>query len=438
MIGSVLEQAQKFLGRGFLISAFIPSLLFSAVFLYLAEGEQTLRSTVQDVMEKGFQQAGFEIVKLLVAIYLLAYVVYGIRGALHNWYQGNWPDVMHPLRAWGLQRNRKIMRRRRSRVEAATSRLNVADWVAARGFKTTYFPIKLSSEEAEERLSTARNTHVALVTGLNDRPEWDDKDDQLYWHVLTEACLLQANGKGLAPHLQVRIAQLVKEIKEAYGTKANVRLRGSAQAFKADAEGEWAKARDDLANEFPGNERFLRPTRLGNITMVQELYPLDRYGITLSGLWPRLMHVMPADARDRLEDANIFLDFTVIMSLLSAVASAIAVVTLVEESNRSLFPRGFLILIFVLSTWLFYGLSIQASAGIKHQVAAAVDLFRLNLLDSLGIERPSTPKEEFEIWKELRFFFAQADTPQDHVRFSGTGTVHSVNAGSSTSAEPSQ
>src|SRR5829696_6033295 len=101
MIGSVLEQAQKFLGRGFLISAFVPSLLFSAVICYLWLGDETLRSTVQEWAEKGFQQAGFNIVMTLVAIYLLAYVLYGIRGALHTWYQGIWPEVMQPLRTWG-------------------------------------------------------------------------------------------------------------------------------------------------------------------------------------------------------------------------------------------------------------------------------------------------------------------------------------------------
>lgn len=79
---------------------------------------------------------------------------------------------------------------------------------------------------------------------------------------------------------------------------------------------------------------------------------------------------------------------------------------------QTLFP-----LIFLLSSWLFYHLAIQATRVYALEIQANVDLFRLRLLEVLEIEKPGSPEEERKVWNEIRDFIVQGDLPTEHVRF---------------------
>jgi hypothetical protein len=142
--------------------------------------------------------------------------------------------------------------------------------------------------------------------------------------------------------------------------------------------------------------------------MVMNLYPLKRYGITMSILWPRLYEVLSENTRQRIEDANIYLDFTTNMSLLSIAAVAFAVFAAFYGTARTKTSEIAWLLILLFGFRVFYLLAIEATRAVSAQVEAAVDLFRLKLLDALGIDAPANSCQESEIWKKLHHFIGQA------------------------------
>jgi hypothetical protein len=410
MIGTALDQAQKLFSRGFVIAAFVPSLLFATVVACRWWGFATLKTTVQAWAQKGLKESAFEILLVGTVVYLLAYVLYGIRTAIHQLYQGEWPIPLKWLRPVGLALVHRAMGRCQARLREKEVRLDDPAWAIDFDFAETYASIKLALEEPT--LQKVRDSHQHILRCLEKGEVWQEK---MYLDILHEARILQANRDRFSSDLQKEVDRLVGDIQAAY--KASPSLRTATTRLNALALREWTAAYTDLMDNFPDDERWLRPTQLGNMVSVLELHPLKRYGITLSSLWPRLMHVISKDARLRIEDANIYLDFTVLMSLLSLVAAGIVIIADFYDPPSNLILRIVFPFFLLLSFWLFYRLAIQATRTFGIQILAAVDLFRLKLLDALDIERPGTVAEEQQIWKELHYFIVQADLPEKHVRF---------------------
>jgi len=411
MIDTIIDQAQKLFGRGFLIAAFIPTLIFAVVFRYLLGGVEGLEKTVRGWAQSNFKEMGVEIVLSVVAVYLLAYVLYGVRTGLQQLYYGQWPLPLKYLRRVGLAMARRAMVRRQKTLREKEDALNDPAWAVDFDFVATYTPIQVTPGVAKASLNKIRDSHTSLLCCIKEEQDWQEKT---YLDILREARILQANRDRFPSDLKMKVDRLVADIKKTY--RSNPRLRSAASLLNARALREWTAAYTDLRDYYPDDERWLQPTQLGNIASVQELHPFNRYRIHLSLLWPRLRHVISDDVRLRLEDTNIYLDFTLIMSFLSCVAAVIAAIVAFYSPPLNV-PLFLLPLILLGSFWLFYRLAIQATRSFGTQIQAAVDLFRLKLLDALEIERPSSLEEEQKIWDEIRSFIVQADLPQKHVRF---------------------
>jgi hypothetical protein len=156
---------------------------------------------------------------------------------------------------------------------------------------------------------------------------------------------------------------------------------------------------------------------LGNMTAALDYAVLKRYEISLSTLWPRLLHVVADDVRERVEDANIYLDFILMMSFLSVATSGVALTTVAIGPDRSRTLQALLVVLPLFGWWVFYLLAMGATRAFADHVRAAVDLFRLDLLDALSIERPDTPTDEQPIWRAIDGFIIQGDVPGPSVRF---------------------
>jgi hypothetical protein len=411
MITTVLDQALKLFGRGFLISAFVPSLLFVAVIVYLGWGIEALTTMVEEWTQAGLSEAVFGTLVALVAVYLLAYMLYGVRTALHQLYQGQWPIPLKWLDPIFMARQCSRMERLQTALEEKTRALDTSHWVQL-DFEETFTPLECDPEDARSKVQEVRGAHCNLLNRLGQPDRWKKVE---YADILNKTRVLQANRTRFSSDLTNEIDQLVIEIKQAYHAKVPLRL--AAQSIEAVANREWTAAYAYRYNDLPGDESWLRPTLLGNISSVQELYPFERYGIYLSEIWPRLYHVLAKDVRRRLDEANIYLDFTVLASLLSIVAAVIACYSaFFTADDRVLLLRILLPVIFLSGAWLFYHLAIQAMRGLGVEVQSAVDLFRLKLLDALSIERPRTPADERKIWSEMQAFITQAIPPHVHIR----------------------
>lgn len=420
MIGNVFNQAQKLFSRSFAIASFVPSLLFIMVAAYLFGGEVLNRELTQ-FKGKGWEweKATPELMLSLGAVYLLAYVVYGIRAALHHLFQGHWPLPLRWLSYALLTKERWIWGRRKARLEQLVAARDAPDWALSSEdrFGRTFSHFILTPSQARTRLRTSRGAHLEILRCLRDGQKPSSRS---YWHVLTDAHLLQANRRRLPAPFQEEVDRFVSEIRAAYETKDNVALRDAAQELKARTQRQWTEAYEYLMQDFPQDERFLQSTRLGNVAMVQELYTFNRYGIALSDLWPRLDPLLPEDTHRRIDEANTYLDFVVIMAFYSALAALLAGAAAFYGIPRPLWPKVLLVSAPVLCYWLFYWLAVQATRAFGLQIQAAVDLYRLKLLDALGVPRPESPEKERAIWEEFHYFIVQAVMPKEHFRFKST------------------
>jgi hypothetical protein len=449
MTTAVFDQAQKLFGKGFLIAAFVPSLLFVCFLKFLRAGWWEMERALPSLWSAGWK-VSLNVLAYLIIIYLLAYVLYGIRGLLHNLFQGRWDITLSSkqqrdeaiiLPDWvlddlAMSRARKRWTERlefvlnfpfwlghhwearsfRTRIELTDLRVAVLDvplWVTETKFADTFHPVRLTHEQAFPLIEKLAAQHREFRRRFEAGEEWKDSE---YWKILAGAQLLRANRKRLI-HLQLAIDLLIEEMKTAYLAKDSQALRDAVARLHEWADREWRSAYSEQKATFPERERWMRPTRLGNIAMVHEIGPMDRYGINLSAIWPRLWHVLPAEARQRIEDANIYLDFTVIMSLLSFISGGFAIYSaFYGPAGRNTITRVLLILACFASFWAFYQLAIQATRGFGVEAQAAVDAYRLKLLDLIGLERPANADEEKRIWTELRYFISQGDQPKTGVR----------------------
>ena len=93
------------------------------------------------------------------------------------------------------------------------------------------------------------------------------------------------------------------------------------------------------------------------------------------------------------------LDAAVRISVAAGVATAISIGMLLRDG-----PWLFLALATYLLCWASYRAAVAAARGFSIILAAAVDLYHLQLFDALSLERPAGIEEEIERNKVLRDF----------------------------------
>jgi hypothetical protein len=182
---------------------------------------------------------------------------------------------------------------------------------------------------------------------------------------------------------------------------------------------------DDVAFErryrmFPRTREDLLPTRLGNVFRGAEKYPGDvgRYGIDAVFFWPRLHAVLGDSTRAALADARSSMDLLLTASALALVFGVGSGAYLALASGPAvawLLAVGGSLLI----GWLAYRGTVSAAVVYAENVRAAFDLHRLDLLDQLGYERPTTLDEERAIWKALaQRLYRRGEADGDALRYS--------------------
>jgi hypothetical protein len=414
MIQTLLDQTQKLFSRGFLIAAFIPSLLFVTLLAYLGWGYDALSGAVAQWTQKGLQEAGLELLLAAAGVYLLAYVLYGLRVAVYQVFQGQWPLAF--LRTLGLRLEERAMAARQRDLDQLEAALNDLDWAAEYDFARSFVRReKLTQDEGKKRYDDYRKRYTELIAAADGQQRLDG---EAYRRILHEARYLQTSSEKFDDNLRQQVAAFVALLKQDYADKPL--FQETVKALSSEKLREWEQAYAHLYDSFPPSKRWLQATRLGNVTSVLELYPLDRYGIPLNALWPRLLHVIPEDFRKRIEEANIYMDFTLFMALLAAVAAPVPVILLLTgQSSLTVVGSVGITVGLLAAARIFYQLTISAFRAYAVQVQAAVDLFRLKLLDALELERPRTPEAEKALWTELRLFWIQTDLPKEQVQFKG-------------------
>lgn len=184
------------------------------------------------------------------------------------------------------------------------------------------------------------------------------------------------------------------------------------------------RLQQELEMNFPIHGDLL-PTRLGNILRASERYPFDRYQIEAITIFPRLVHLLPAEFANQLEESNNKFIFLLNSSLLAIVTGvgAVAVSFLrvpcylfnenlmrdglfsfygqaicpFSSSPVNFFQFGFrnlnewkyfaLGLIFLLFGYVLYRVATVMARAYANLLRASYDLYRYELLKNLWLFR---------------------------------------------------
>jgi hypothetical protein len=144
-------------------------------------------------------------------------------------------------------------------------------------------------------------------------------------------------------------------------------------------------------NWLPRQEAELLPTALGNTLWRGETRAGERYQLDMEVALPRLTPLLAPDVLAELNDLRNQLDATARLCVAAAVATAVSVGLLLWHG-----PWLFMALGTYLLSWACYRSAVAAARRFSISLAAAVDLYHLQLFDALSLERPVDLVEERE------------------------------------------
>jgi hypothetical protein len=151
----------------------------------------------------------------------------------------------------------------------------------------------------------------------------------------------------------------------------------------------------EAASNFPHREDLILPTSFGNSYRAYETYPAVIYGMDAVLMWPRLLCIIPACARDQLQENRAKLDFHVNLFWLSVI-SIIGWLALVHDPAQTW--RAVPPAIVAVVMWLVLP-SVARSWG--SSFSTIFDLYRAPLATSFGLTLPGTLAEERTMWTEI-------------------------------------
>jgi hypothetical protein len=154
---------------------------------------------------------------------------------------------------------------------------------------------------------------------------------------------------------------------------------------------------------YPRNQQEVLPTLFGNVLKAAESYPSDteRYGIDSVFFWPRLYTVLPAELRNDLGNARSSMDFMVNLSFLSWFFALIANIFLGLTKSNDVFAWLLFVGGGILAGWSTYGGAVKAAIIYGDLVRTSFDLYRRDILDKMGLERPKSREDEVIMWQNL-------------------------------------
>jgi hypothetical protein len=150
-----------------------------------------------------------------------------------------------------------------------------------------------------------------------------------------------------------------------------------------------------LAEEFPDKEEYLLPTPFGNVLRSFEVYPRYMYGFEAIDGWGRLLAVIPKDYLELIDAARAQVDFWVNLGVVFILLQ-IEYIVLAFIMGTPL--QSWLVILFIVLGTIAPMRATSAAREWGDFVKAAFDVYRFNLLESLGIDLPKNREEERKLW----------------------------------------
>jgi hypothetical protein len=160
------------------------------------------------------------------------------------------------------------------------------------------------------------------------------------------------------------------------------------------------------ATLYPEKVDNVLPTKLGNVMRAYERYAAVVYGMEAIVLWPRILMVIPEEARTRVREGEALFQFALnalIVGIISFVFyTAMMGVSLHNGNSTDLLNALKWLVIPVLSALLgWFGWSQLPGAALERgdQIKAVFDLYRAPLAQALGLTIPPTHEAERNMWQ---------------------------------------
>jgi hypothetical protein len=400
MFGSVYSKAVELFGKALLVSAFLPLLTVTTALAFCIAPERGLCVIKTWIAKEPSDQASTALL-LLVALYLLSFVIFGMRERITRFLSAGefwlFPSIRKHRRIHFAQME---MDKEHAFEGPGLAVANANLWVG-----TGFGPIERDYLDLPPKANAGKLARK--VDAMLD--ELEDGGIQQ---------MLNARRFVALGHLFVALRQLTYLNGLEGGVRIS-RLRNlCAQPSPPIDLSEWCekvKALDysDLTAAY--NERVwspslehIQPTELGNILVWAYSYTVKRYGIELDFLYPRLLKVIDKDYQAKIDDRQQFLDFTVVLTFLLFAAATVytlaAAVSIIghpaKHHWRPVLGASVLITAWIILGRVVYGLSFVAARAYVSIITSAVDLFRLPLLEQLKLEIPPEETEHL-LWTRL-------------------------------------
>src|SRR5215213_1455052 len=408
MLGTLLEKLGTLLPKNFIIANLFPMLLFAAVngvMLYWFSDSFRYAAQRYFAMNAGEQaRIGFPI---FIAITLAAYIFSTLNLLQRELLEGQYfPGRLRSALTAGQRQTAddtddkilgaRKLRRRLKRLKA-TEKLSAARDKGNLQQTLCDYSKKSKAAIAIKDLTTKRMKHQIIG-----------------WQELDHAIVLMEQELSRCPVDYLNSALPGVDNKVLLDQDGEKLLKCVAYA-EARVENEYV----ELFNkrEFNYSSFRLAPTAMGNIAESVRGYALSRYAMNLDAFWSRLEKILIGDEKfySSLVNTKTQLDFLISLFWLTVCFTSIWTVRLLYL-RRSLV--GFLLVAVggpVLSI-LWYKIALQNYRAFADISRTSVDLYRLQLLDWLHIERPKGNLHEQQTWSNVNAMIGYGE-PDVKVRY---------------------
>jgi hypothetical protein len=157
------------------------------------------------------------------------------------------------------------------------------------------------------------------------------------------------------------------------------------------------------------NEADILPTRLGNILLAAERYPLSRYGMDAIYFWPRLFPLLPQQFQQDYEKFLQQYELPLVVAFQASVAATAGGIVIVATQGPwwlflAWFGGGHAL------AYLFYSLSLTNAEELGEQQRTAFDLYRHLLLEQWPT--PADVKNEKDAFRKIQEFIVSSLDPE--------------------------
>ena len=388
MLTTMLDRLGTLLSRQFIVSYFVPVLVFAFLNALLLAWQVSAFRVWAPAQFEGLK--GFYALPVLIGFAVVAYFISSVSVYLRQVLEGRrlLPDVL--LKEWVQQQH--------ALRESMSSRLKNA--------RDRSYELQRQKPHWRARLVNAGDQGLAAPRGADSYDESNAAAREIA-ELEKRRTKVEAVSKEDIETAVTALESVLEVMDRGAGTadarrlyEDYLKLLEILDYAEEVANIERSAAMNDVERSFSVDE--LRATRMGNVAAALDSYGETRYRMNLAVYWSR-MQLIIQDKKEiygALVDAKCQLDFLVVCCWLCILTSAGWLV------GMQWLPFSWLLYLLVLivvpiGARFFYLLAVENYAVMADLIKSTVDLFRFQLLRNLHVPQPGGIRQERALWAAL-------------------------------------